>query len=137
MNKIKVAVVGFGYWGPNIVRNFNAQSNCDVDYVVDSRDERLAIVNENYPETRTTKDLDEVISNTTIDAIIVATPVYTHYEIAKKALQSGKHVLLEKPMTSSVREAEELIDISIKNNKVLMVDHTFLYTGSVQKIHSI
>lgn len=137
MRIVKVAVIGFGYWGPNIVRNFNAQSNCNVEYVVDSREERLAIVNKNYPDIRTSKDLNEVISNAKIDAIIVATPVYTHYEIAKKALLSGKHVLLEKPMTSSVREAEELIDISIKNNKVLMVDHTFLYTGSVQKIHSI
>jgi len=137
MNKIKVAVIGFGYWGPNIVRNFNSQLNCDVEYVVDSRDERLAIVNKNYPNTKTTKNLDDVIFNSDIDAIIIATPVYTHYGIAKKALCNGKHVLLEKPMTSSVKEADELINLSIKFKKVLMVDHTFLYTGAVQKISSI
>jgi predicted dehydrogenase len=137
MKKIKVAVIGFGYWGPNIVRNFHSQINCDVEYVVDSSDERLAIVNENYPNTKTTKNLDDVINNSNIDAVIIATPVFTHYEIAKKALCNGKHVLIEKPMTSSVKEAEDLINLSIKFNKVLMVDHTFLYTGSVQKISSI
>lgn len=137
MKKIKVAVIGFGYWGPNIVRNFHSQLNCDVEYVVDSSDERLAIVNKNYPNTKTTKNLDDVINNSSIDAVIIATPVFTHYEIAKKALCNGKHVLIEKPMTSSVKEADELINLSIKYNKVLMVDHTFLYTGSVQKISSI
>ncbi len=137
MKKIKVAVIGFGYWGPNIVRNFHSQLNCDVEYVVDSSDERLAIVNENYPNTKTTKNLDDVINNSNIDAVIIATPVFTHYEIAKKALCNGKHVLIEKPMTSSVKEADDLINLSIKFNKVLMVDHTFLYTGSVQKISSI
>ena len=137
MKKIQVAVVGFGYWGPNIVRNFDSQLNCDVEYVVDSSDERLAVVNKNYPHIKITKDLDDVINNSNIDAIIVATPVFTHYEIAKKALSNGKHVLIEKPMTSSVKEADDLINLSIKFNKVLMVDHTFLYTGSVQKISSI
>jgi predicted dehydrogenase len=137
MNKIKVAVIGFGYWGPNIVRNFNSQLNCDVAYVVDSSDERLAVVNKNYPNTKTTKNLDDVTNNSSIDAVIIATPVFTHYEIAKKALCNGKHVLIEKPMTSSVKEADELINLSIKYKKVLMVDHTFLYTGSVQKISSI
>lgn len=137
MKKIKVAVIGFGYWGPNIVRNFDSQLNCDLEYVVDSSDERLGVVNKNYPHIKTTKDLDDVINNSNIDAIIVATPVFTHYEIAKKALSNGKHVLVEKPMTSSVKEADDLINLSIKLNKVLMVDHTFLYTGSVQKISSI
>ena len=137
MNKIKVAVIGFGYWGPNIVRNFIAQLDCEVKYVVDTRDDRLAIVNKNYPNTKTTKNVDDVIFDASIDAIIIATPVHTHFEIAKKALCNGKHVLLEKPMTSSVEEADELINLSTKFNKVLMVDHTFLYTGSVQRINSI
>ena len=137
MMKIKVAVVGFGYWGPNIVRNFNSQANCVVEYVVDSRSERLEVVSKAYPQTKTTKSLDDVISNTSIDAIIIATPVFTHYEIAKKALLNGKHVLLEKPMASSVKEADELISLANKFNRVLMVDHTFLYTGSVQRINSI
>ena len=109
MKKIKVAVIGFGYWGPNIVRNFDSQLNCDLEYVVDSSDERLGVVNKNYPHIKTTKDLDDVINNSNIDAIIVATPVFTHYEIAKKALSNGKHVLVEKPMTSSVKEADDLI----------------------------
>ena len=137
MKKIKVAVIGFGYWGPNIVRNFDSQLNCDVEYVVDSSDERLAIVNKNYPNIKTTKNLDDVINNSNIDGVVIATPVFTHYEIAKKALFNDKHVLIEKPMTSSVKEADDLINLSIKFNKVLMVDHTFLYTGSVKKISSI
>jgi predicted dehydrogenase len=134
---IKIGIIGFGYWGPNLVRNFNIQTDCRVEYVVDSREERLAIVNKSYPNIQTATFLDEVIENTEIDAIVVATPVYTHFDIAKKALMNGKHVLLEKPMTSSVSEAEELINIAIKCKKVLMVDHTFLYTGAVQKISSI
>ena len=134
---IKIGIIGFGYWGPNLVRNFNIQTDCRVEYVVDSREERLAVVNKSYPNIQTTTFLDEVIENTEIDAIVVATPVYTHFDIAKKALMNGKHVLLEKPMTSSVSEAEELINIAIKCKKVLMVDHTFLYTGAVQKISSI
>ena len=81
MKKIKVAVVGFGYWGPNIVRNFDSQLNCEVEYIVDSSDERLAVVNKNYPHTKTTKDLDDVIKDSNIDAVIIATPVFLSYEI--------------------------------------------------------
>ena len=134
---INIAVVGYGYWGPNMVRNFNAQSNCNVLYVADLRQERLNFVKRNYPKINVTTSIDEVIDHKEVDAVVIATPVFTHYEIAKKALINGKHVLLEKPMTATVSEAEELIELANKHNKVLMVDHTFLYTGAVQKIKSL
>jgi len=134
---INVAVIGFGYWGPNLVRNFNAQPNCNVSYIADLRQERLDIVMKSYPNINVTTYIEEVISNKDIDAIVIATPVFTHFELAKRALENGKHVLLEKPMTSSVQEADQLINLAGKHKKVLMVDHTFLYTGAVQKIRSI
>lgn len=134
---INIAVIGFGYWGPNLVRNFNAQPNCNVSYVADLRQERLDIVKKNYPNINVTTSVEEVISNKDIDAVVISTPVFTHFEFAKKALNNGKHVLLEKPMTSLVEEADQLINLAGKYKKVLMVDHTFLYTGAVQKIRSI
>lgn len=134
---INLAVIGFGYWGPNIVRNFITQSNCNVSYVADLRQERLNLVKKNYQNVNVTTSIHEIVRNKDIDAIVIATPVFTHFELAKEALENGKHVLLEKPMTSSVAEAENLINLAGKYNKVLMVDHTFLYTGAVQKIRSI
>jgi predicted dehydrogenase len=134
---IKVAIIGFGYWGPNMVRNFYAQPNCEVKLVADQREERLKIVKNNYPIIKTTTSTEDVFSDLDIDAVVIATPVFTHYELAKKAIKSGKHVLIEKPMTASVAEAEELIDLAAQYKKVVMVDHTFLYTGAVQKIKAI
>jgi predicted dehydrogenase len=134
---MKVAVIGFGYWGPNLVRNFNSVPDCAVELVCDSRKERLAVASRLNSNIKTTTDVSDVMNNPAIDAVIIATPVFTHYELAKKALLNGKHVLVEKPMTSSSAEAEELIELANKNGKVLMVDHTFLYTGAVQKMHSL
>jgi predicted dehydrogenase len=131
---IKLAIIGYGYWGPNLVRNFANAKDCTVHAVVDFRTERLDVVKKNHPNVNTTNNPEDVFSNKDIDAIVIATPVFTHFELAKKALENGKHVLLEKPMTSSVAEAEQLIEIATKYNKVLMVDHTFLYTGAVQKM---
>ena len=105
--------------------------------VADMRDERLAILNNAYPYVKTTKDADELINSPDVDAVVIATPVFMHHPLAKKALEAGKHVLLEKPMTASSVHARELIDLALKNNKVLMVDHTFLYTGAVQKIQDL
>ena len=130
---IKVGIVGYGYWGPNLVRNFSLIQNCTVAMVSELREERLNILRKNYSNIKTTKNYEEIISNNEIDAVVIATPVGTHFELAKKALDNGKHVLLEKPMTGSAKEAEELISISEKKGKVLMVDHTFLYTGAVKK----
>lgn len=135
--KIGIAVIGFGYWGPNMVRNFNNQEEGEVLYVVDFRKERLEIVNKIYPSIQTTSSVDQAIMDTKIDAVVIATPVFTHFELAKKALEAGKHVLLEKPMTSNSKEAEILINLAEQKGLALMVDHTFLYTGAVQKIKSL
>lgn len=131
---VKIGVIGYGYWGPNLVRNFSAVKDATVKYVADSRIERLNIVKSIYPTIITTQNADELFNDKDLDAVLIATPVFGHYELAKKALLSGKHVVIEKPMTATVAEANELIDLAQKNNKVLMVDHTFLYTGAVQKI---
>jgi predicted dehydrogenase len=134
---INIAIIGYGYWGPNLVRNFSAQSNCTVHTVADERIERLDVLKRTYPSINTTTSAADVIADTSIDAIVIATPVFTHYDLAKRALEAGKHVLIEKPMTANAAEAQELIDIAARNNRVVMVDHTFLYTGSVQKIKSL
>jgi predicted dehydrogenase len=134
---INVAIIGFGYWGPNLVRNFNAVSQCVVKYVCDSRSERLELVKKQYPSILTTNDISIILNDPTIEALIIATPVHTHFEIAKKALSKNKNVLLEKPMTANSAEALELQTLAQKVNKLLMVDHTFLYTGAVQKMKEL
>jgi predicted dehydrogenase len=134
---IKIGVIGYGYWGPNLVRNFSGVKNAVVKYVADSRIERLNVVKNIYPAIITTQNVEDLFCDSDLNAILIATPVFGHYELAKKALLSGKHVVIEKPMTATVAEANELIDIAQKNNKVLMVDHTFLYTGAVHKIKQL
>jgi predicted dehydrogenase len=131
---IKIAIIGYGYWGPNLVRNFANAKDCKVHTVVDFRTERLDIAKRNHTQINTSNNTDDIFNNNDIDAIVIATPVFTHFDLAKRALENGKHVLLEKPMTSSVQEAEQLIELADKYQKVLMVDHTFLYTGAVQKM---
>jgi len=137
MTDISIGIIGYGYWGPNLVRNFNLIPNCKVEAVADSRAHRLEHLSKAYPAITGVNDGIELINNPDIDAIIIATPVFTHFELAKRALLQGKHVLLEKPMTASVHEAEELINLAAQKNLSLMVDHTFLYTGAVQKIKSL
>lgn len=134
---MNIAIIGYGYWGPNLVRNFSLVNDCKVSVVSDFRPERLTIVSKTYPGINVTQNPEEIFGNNDIDAVVIATPVFTHFELAKKALQSGKHVLLEKPMTASVQEAEELIAMADKLGLLLMVDHTFLYTGAVNKMKEI
>jgi predicted dehydrogenase len=134
---MNVAIIGFGYWGPNLVRNFNSVADCKVKYVCDFRTERLILVGKQYPNINTTNDFESVINDSDVDAVIIATPVFTHFELARKALLKGKNVLIEKPMTSTSAEALELFAISKKVGKLLMVDHTFLYTGAVQKMKQL
>jgi predicted dehydrogenase len=134
---IKIGIVGYGYWGPNLVRNFYSNGKCIIKTVVDSRQERLSALKKNYPAINVSTNFQDVINDSEIDAIIIATPVFSHFELAKKALENNKHVLIEKPMTASSAEAQELIELSIKKNRVLMVDHTFLYTGAVQKMKQL
>jgi predicted dehydrogenase len=134
---INCAIIGYGYWGPNLVRNFASTPDTCVHTVVDLRPERLDVVSRTYPNIRVTSDIDSIWDNADIDAVIIATPVFTHFELAAKALSAGKHVLLEKPMTDTVAHAEELIALANKQGRVLMVDHTFLYTSAVQKMKSL
>lgn len=137
MTNVNIGVIGYGYWGPNIVRNFFTADNCTVSMVADGRAARLALLAKTFPGVTGVSVAEEVIQSKEIDAVVIATPVFTHYALAKKALENGKHVLIEKPMTSSVAEAEELINLASQKNLLLMVDHTFLYTGAIQKIKEI
>lgn len=131
---MNIGIIGYGYWGPNLVRNFSLVQNCKVSMVSDFRTERLNIVSKSYPTINVTTNPDDILLSREIDAVVIATPVFTHFELAKKALMNGKHVLLEKPMTASVLEAEELIALANSKDLLLMVDHTFLYTAAVQKM---
>jgi len=137
MNTVRIGVIGYGYWGPNLVRNFFAAADCTVKAVADGRPERLALLAKIFPTVAGVKDADDIIKDNDIDAVVVATSVFSHYALAKRALEQGKHVLIEKPMTSSVAEANELIELAAKKGLTLMVDHTFLYTGAVQKMKEI
>jgi len=132
-----VGVIGYGYWGPNLVRNFMGSKYFRVTRVADNRQERLNLVKKQYPGILTGLDPAEILNDPEIDAVAIATPVFAHHQLARKALLNGKHVLIEKPMTATSYEAEELISISIRKGLTLMVDHTFLYTGSVKKIKSL
>ncbi|MDZ4845698.1 MAG: Gfo/Idh/MocA family oxidoreductase [Chitinophagales bacterium] len=134
---MNIAIIGYGYWGPNLLRNFSQRDDCNVTIVSDLRRERLQAVKKSYPNICTVESPDDVLNDKTIDAVCIATPVYSHFELAQKALKNGKHVMVEKPMTSTSAESKKLIDLALKQKKVLMVDHTFLYTGAVQKIKEI
>ena len=131
---LNIGVVGYGYWGPNIVRNFSNIQGARVVSVCDLEERSLQQVQRNYPAIRTTNDCNDIISAADIDAVAVITPVSTHFEIAKKALLNGKHIFVEKPFTASSDQAEELIELAERMNLIIMVDHTFLFTGSVRKI---
>ncbi len=134
---LKVGVVGVGYWGPNMIRNFMASKKNEMVACCDLNEKRLDYIKGLYPTVEVTTDCKSVITNPDIDLITVCTPVDTHYKIAKAALENGKHVLIEKPMTSSIKEAEELINLAEQKNLKIFVDHTFLFTGAVRKIKDI
>lgn len=129
---MNIGIVGYGYWGKNIVRNFNALESCTVTTVCEANTERHSAFKKLYPHIDIITSYDELISDSEITGIVIATPVDAHYPLAKKALLAGKHVLVEKPMTSSAEEAQELNQIANEKGLTLMVDHTFLYTGAVQ-----
>src|SRR5262245_57181004 len=134
---INIGVIGYGYWGPNVVRNFAEAADARVAMVADLRPERLATIHGRHPTIRTTTDVEEVLGDPTIDPGAIATPVATHYQLALRALRAGKHVLVEKPLTTSVEHAEHLIEEAERRGLVLMVDHTFVYTGAVRKIKEL
>lgn len=134
---IKIGVIGYGYWGPNLVRNMFEVSDTSVVAVSDMRWDRLRHVSSRYPSLFVSTDYRNLIDDPDIDAIAIATPVHAHYELALEALQAGKHVFIEKPMTSTSEQALRLIDEADRRNLVVMVDHTFVYTGAVRKIKQV
>jgi len=134
---IRVGVIGYGYWGPNLVRNLVENDTTTVTVVADRRPERLRLVESRYPAIRTTTDAEELIRDPLVDAVAIATPVSSHYELALRALQAGKHVLVEKPLTHSTETSARLVDEAEARGLVLAVDHTFVYTGAVRKIHDL
>ena len=134
---INVGIIGYGYWGPNLVRNFFGQKDCVLKSVADARPNRLELLAKAYPSVQGVLNADGILNDPAIDAVVIATPVFTHFPLAQKALQNGKHVLLEKPMASSVQECNILIGLATQKNLLLMVDHTFLYTGAVEKIKEL
>ena len=127
-------VIGYGYWGPNIVRNLASLDGSRVVAIAEISPAARARAQKAYPGVTVTPDASEVIKSTEIDAIAVVSPVWTHYELAKSALLNGKHVFVEKPFTSNTAQAEELINLAQQKNLKIMVDHTFLFTGAVRKI---
>ncbi len=134
---IRLGVIGYGYWGPNMVRNFSEVDGCEVVAVSDFRDDRVALAKSRCPGIRTTSDTDELIRDDEIDAVVIASPVSTHFSLSKQALENGKHVLVEKPMTKTASESEELLHLAEEKERILLVDHTFVYTGAVRKIKEI
>jgi predicted dehydrogenase len=134
---VRIGVIGYGYWGPNIVRNLNGLDHCELAAVCDKSAIALKRAVRAYPRARATTDFSDVLRSTDIDAIAVVTPVWTHFELAKAALENGKHVFVEKPFTSTSHQAEQLIELAERKNLRIMVDHTFLFSGAVRKIREL
>ncbi len=134
---VSIAVVGYGYWGPNLVRNFAETPGARLAAVCDMNAARLEPIRLRYPAVEVTSEYDEVLRNPKIDAVAIATPVHTHFDLARRALLAGKHVLVEKPIASTSDEALELIELADRQKRTLMVDHTFVYTPAVRKIREL
>jgi predicted dehydrogenase len=135
--QIKVGVVGCGYWGPNLIRNFRSLQDCQLKVMCDLSEARLNHLGALYPEVEKSKDLQYVLGAAGVDAVVIATAVRLHFPMAKAALEAGKHTFIEKPMAASAAECEELLAIAKKNGLILMVGHTFLYSPAVRKIKEI
>jgi predicted dehydrogenase len=134
---VNFGVIGYGYWGPNIVRNLTALEGSQVLAIADLSQAARLRAQKAYPGIKVTPDAMDVISSAEIDAVAVISPVWTHYQLAKAALESGKHVFVEKPFTSNAAQGEELINLALQKNLKIMVDHTFLFTGAVQRISQL
>ena len=134
---MNIGIIGLGYWGPNLVRNFAQMVGVNIKYICDLNPKTLENVKNKYHLAAATLDYREILDDPTVDAVAIATPVSTHYKLAKDALEAGKHLLLEKPMASSAKECEELVQIAEQNGLVLQVDHTFIYTGAVRKLKEL
>jgi predicted dehydrogenase len=134
---IRFGVIGYGYWGPNLVRNIAETQGAEIVTVSDLRPERLAVAKNRYPAIVVTTDHEEVLKDPRVDVVVISTPVYTHFTLAMQALEAGKHVIVEKPLTSTSVEASRLIDAAAARRLQIMVDHTFIYTGAVRKIKEL
>jgi len=134
---LNAGVIGFGYWGPNIVRNLSSTKGITVTKVCDRRLEAISRLQQEFPSIETTSSAAEILESPLIDMVAVVTPVSSHYELAKRALQNGKHVFVEKPFTDTVEHARELIELAESKNLKIMVDHTFLFTGAVRSIKDL
>jgi predicted dehydrogenase len=135
--QLRLGVIGYGYWGPNLVRNFAAGPRTKVVAIADGNAHRRQVAEATYPYIKVVEDANALIADPNIDAIAIATPIFTHFELAKRALEAGKHVLVEKPLAPSVAQSEELVLLADKQKRVLMVDHTFVYTSAVRKLREL
>lgn len=133
---LRVGLLGYGYWGPNLARNFNSNPECKLVRISDTSEKRRKLAAQTYPHVEVVADT-HLIKAPDLDVIVVATPVFTHYELAKSALDNGKHVWVEKPMTSNAAQARELVNLAESKGLTLLVDHTFLFTGAVQKMKTL
>lgn len=134
---LRMGVVGYGYWGPNIVRNLRSLEGCQVVGVCDQSPAAMRRIKQAHPDLNVTTNCSDLLESKEIDAVAVVTPVCTHFDLAKAALQNGKHVFVEKPFTATARQAEELVELAERKNLKIMVDHTFLFTGAVRKIREL
>jgi len=134
---LRLGVIGYGYWGPNLVRNFATGQRTKVIAIAEQAPQRRQVAQTAYPYIKVVDDAAALFNDPDIDAIAIATPIFTHYDLAKRALEAGKHVLVEKPLTPSVAQAEELAALAADKKRVLMCDHTFVYTGAVRKIRDL
>lgn len=134
---IILAQIGCGYWGPNLLRNFSAVPNCRVKYLVDTSEERRAFVKSSFPATEAVADLRQALGDAEIDGVIIATPAGTHFELAKMALEAGKHVFVEKPLATRVVEVDALAELAHASKRVVMTGHTFLYNNAVRYVRKL
>lgn len=137
MSKVRVGVVGCGYWGPNLIRNFYEDANVELVYVCDLVQDKVAKIGRRYPTVTATTSYNDLLNDPNLDAIVVATPVHTHYPLAKQALMANKHVLVEKPMCMTSKECSDLIALAKERERILMVDHTFVYHGAIRRMKQV
>ena len=136
-NPLVLAQFGCGYWGPNLLRNFSAVSGCEVRYVVDSSPERRAFVETNFPRTRAVDSIDIALNDPEVAAVVIATPAATHFGLAKKVLEAGKHVFVEKPLATKTSEVDELAQCAVEKRLIVMAGHTFVYNAAVRHVKEL
>jgi predicted dehydrogenase len=134
VNPVRTAIVGLGYFGPNVLRNFAAQAECEMVYACDLDDARLQDTARKYPAVRTTKRYEDVLEDASIELVLIATPTSTHFDLARKALEAGKHVFIEKPFTQTPEEADTLVALAEQQKRLIFVDHTFVFAPAVQRL---